>query len=136
MQNDVSYGGISLCDDRFSASGTDSSQNDDFPTADWRFQNGHRVNKMAPRCFLGRIPDCTGSENNRPMEDLRWTVSLSPLEHILRFSMHFNGLFSFVLRCFHLTVIFLERIIAVKRGTTVDEFYIISWKVYQLSNLR
>ena len=50
-QNDVPYGGISLCDDRFPASGTDSSQNDDFRTADRRFQNGHRVIKMAPAVF-------------------------------------------------------------------------------------
>ena len=78
-QNDGLNRGFSLCDDGFPASGTDSSQNDDFQTADRWFQNGCRVNKMAPRCFLGRIPHCTGSENGRAMEDLHWTVSFKPL---------------------------------------------------------
>ena len=41
---------FSLCDDRFPALGTDSSQNDVFLTADRRFQNGYRVIKMAPHC--------------------------------------------------------------------------------------
>ena len=50
-QNNVSYGGISLSDDWFPASGTDSSQNDDFPRADGLFQNGHQVNIMAPAVF-------------------------------------------------------------------------------------
>ena len=40
-QNDGLNGGISLCDDRFPASGTDSLQNDVFLTADRRFQNGY-----------------------------------------------------------------------------------------------
>ena len=44
---------------------------------------------------------------------------LSPLEHIKRFSMHFNRLFIFALQCFRLRAIFLERIIAIKRGTIV-----------------
>ncbi|XP_072857776.2 nucleoside diphosphate-linked moiety X motif 6 isoform X3 [Pogona vitticeps] len=39
------------------------------------FENGHRVNKMAPRCFLGRIPRKTATENGRPMEDLCWTTT-------------------------------------------------------------
>ena len=106
---------FSLCNDWFPASGTNSLQNDDFKAADWRFQNGHWVNKMAPRCFLSWIPRKTGSENSCPMEDLRWTVSFDPT------GMHwrgFNGFFS-SLRCFRLTAVFLERIIAVKRGTTV-----------------
>ena len=78
-QNNGLNGVFSLCDDWFPASGTDSSQNDDFRTADLQFQNGRRVNKMAPRCFLGRIPRCTGTENGCPMEDLRWTVSFQPI---------------------------------------------------------
>ena len=77
-QNDGLSGGISLCDDQFPASGTDSSQNNVFLTADWRFQNGHRVIKMAPHCVYGRIPRYTGSEKGHRMEDLRWTVSFYP----------------------------------------------------------
>ena len=46
LQNDGLNGGISLCDDRFPAWGTNSSQNDYFSTADWQFQNGRQVNKM------------------------------------------------------------------------------------------
>ena len=41
------------------------------------------------------------------------------MERIEWVSMRFNGVFYFALRCFHLTMIFLERIIIVKRGTTV-----------------
>ena len=47
----------------------------------------------------------------------RWVFT--PLERIERVSVRFNGVFNFALRCFRLTVIFLERIIIVKRGTTV-----------------
>ena len=74
-QNNGLNGVFSLCDDWFPASGTDSSQNDDFPPADQWFQNGTRVNKMAPRCVFGQIPRKTATENGRPMEDLHWTVS-------------------------------------------------------------
>ena len=42
-----------------------------------------------------------------------------PLECIEWVSMHFSWVFYFVLWCFCLTAIFLERIIMVKRGTTV-----------------
>ena len=48
-------------------------------TADRRFQNGHRVIKMAPRCVFGWIPRYTSSENGHRMEDLRWTVSFKPI---------------------------------------------------------
>ena len=68
-----------LCDDQFPASGTDSLHNDNFPTADRRFQNGRWVNKMAPRCFLGRIPRKAATENVHPMEDLCWAVSFQPI---------------------------------------------------------
>ena len=78
LQNDGLNGVFSLCDDQFPASGTDSSQNDDFPPADWQFQNGHRVNKMAPCCFLRWIPRKTATENGCPMEDLHWTVNFKP----------------------------------------------------------
>ena len=57
----------------------------------------------------------------------RWV--LSPLECIERFSIHFNGLFIFALRCFRLMVIFLEWIVAVKRDTTV------TWKRKKLINV-
>ena len=50
-QNDGLNGFFSLCDDRFPASGNDSSQNDNFPTADRLFQNGRWVNKMPPAVF-------------------------------------------------------------------------------------
>ena len=43
----------------------------------------------------------------------------TPLERIERFSMCFNRVFNFALRCFHLTAIFLEQIIVVKQGTAV-----------------
>ena len=66
---------FSLCDDRFPASGTDSLQNNVFLTADWQFQNGCWVIKMAPRCVEGQIPRYTGTENGCRMEDLHWTVS-------------------------------------------------------------
>ena len=39
-----------LCNDRFPASGTDSSHYDDQKQLIVGFQNGHRVYKMAPRC--------------------------------------------------------------------------------------
>ncbi|XP_078248542.1 ankyrin repeat domain-containing protein 45 isoform X7 [Pogona vitticeps] len=49
------------------------------PSADRRFQNGRRVNKMAPCCFLGQIPRKTATENGHPMEDLCWTKSTSDM---------------------------------------------------------
>ena len=50
------------------------------------FQNGCRLKKMAPRCFLGQIPRFTGTKNSRRMEDLGWMST---------YSAHWNALNGF-----------------------------------------
>ena len=59
-----------LYDDRFPASGTDSSLNDNFKTADRRLSKWPpAVQNGSPLC-LGWIPRFTGTGKWRPMEDL------------------------------------------------------------------
>ena len=44
------------------------SHSDVLKTADWRFQNGHRVNKMAARSVFAPFPrfSLTGQQKRRP----------------------------------------------------------------------
>ena len=88
-------------------------------TADRRFQNGHRVNKMAPRCFLGWIPCCTGTKMATLWRIFTGRWVSSPLECIEGVSMCFNGLFIFALWCFCSTVISLGWINVIMQGTMV-----------------
>ena len=84
------------------------------------FQNDHPLCKMAAHCALGQIFALQAPENGCTMEDLRCILRyLAHRNALNRFSMHFNGLFYFAWRGFCSTAISLERIILVKRGTTV-----------------
>ena len=80
--------------DWFPVSGTDFSLYDDQQVADLWVSKWPPAFKMAPGCFLGRIPRYTGTENGHRIEDLRWTSRYSAHWNALnRFSMHFNGFF-------------------------------------------
>ena len=61
------------------ASGTDSRKVMIFGQLISSFKMATGLKNMVPRCFLGQIPRCTGSENGHPMEDLHWTVSFQPI---------------------------------------------------------
>ena len=80
---------FSLCDDRFPALGTNSSQNDDFPPADRWFPNGCRVNKMTPLCFLGRIPLKAATKNGGSSLDGEFPAHWNALKGFQCISMGF-----------------------------------------------
>ena len=87
----------SLYDDRFPASGTDSSLNNDFKTADqWLSKWLPAVQNGSLLC-LGWIPRLTGTGKWPPygVSSLHDEV-FRPLERIERFSMHFNRFFNIV----------------------------------------
>ena len=110
----------SLHSDRFPASGTDFSLKDDQNSWTLGFKNGRPLCKMAPRCVLGWIPRITGTGKLPPYGGFSLDSEVfHPLERINWVLMHFNGLFTFAWRWFLSTAILLERIILIKRGTTV-----------------
>ena len=82
-------GVFSLSDDQFPASGTDSLHYDDLKTADCR------VSKWPPAVQNG-IFRFTGIRKWPPYGGSSLDAEVfSPLECIERFSMHFDGLFTF-----------------------------------------